>query len=805
MTDSYDHTAIEQKWSAHWRAHRTFELDLTTARRPYYNLMMFPYPSAEGLHMGNLFSYIGSDIHGRFRRALGYDVFEPIGFDAFGIHSENFALKVGRHPRELIPANVANFRRQLRRIGAIFDWSHEVDTTDPSYYRWTQWLFLRLFDAGLVYRKEAPVNWCPSCRTVLAAEQAAGGSCERCDTGVEQRLMFQWFARISRFADRLLSNLDWIDWSEITKHTQRQWIGRSEGTLISFPLEGRDESIDVFTTRPDTLWGATYLVLAPEHSLVSRVTTAEARQQVEAYQRASSARSLMERQQTGERKTGVFTGACVIHPATGSPIPVGLADYVIMGYGTGAIMAVPAHDRRDFDFATAMGLPIHQVIEDGESAPLPFEGEGRLVNSGPFSGCESVPARESITAWLENSQSGHKEIQYRLRDWCLSRQRYWGPPIPIVHCDDCGPVRVADEDLPVILPDLTDYAPDGSGRSPLARCEQFVNTRCPTCQRPARRETDVSDNFLDSAWYFLRYPCSHRDDVPFDPAALEPWLPVHMYVGGNEHAVLHLMYTRFLTMALHDLGILPFKEPFRRFRANGVITRDGAKMSKSKGNVVSPDELLDRYGADTVRAYLMFSGNFQEGGDFQEGGIHGVRRFLVRLWKYACETDFSPGAIDNGDIERTVHQTIAKVTRDLEEMRYNTAIPALMELLNALSSARRHYIEAVRIMLHLLSPFAPFITEELWQRVGAEGKLADTAWPVSDPAKARAATVTVVVQVDGKVRARLQLPAGTAREDVEACARRDDRVTAWLQGSEVARTVYVPDRLLNFVIRSTKK
>jgi leucyl-tRNA synthetase len=798
--NSYNHREIERKWRDHWLQEQSFTVDLAAARRPYYNLMMFPYPSAEGLHMGNLFSYTGSDVHGRFRRAQGYDVFEPFGWDAFGIHSENYALKTGRHPRDLTPANIDNFRRQLLRLGIAVDWSHEIDSTDPSYYRWTQWLFLRLFDAGLIYQRQAAVNWCPSCRTVLSAEQSAGGICERCDATVEQREMLQWFARISKYADRLLAHLDDLDWSPITRQAQGHWIGRSEGARILFAVDGGDTSIDVFTTRPDTLWGATYLVLAPEHPLIERLTTSAARSAVEHYTRAARSMSLSQRQQDGDKKTGVFTGAHAVHPATGERIPIWTANYVLMDYGSGAIMAVPAHDPRDLAFATAFGLPVRTVIESEEVAELPYEGEGRLVDSGPFNGASSTAARQVISAWLEETNAGGPHVQYRLRDWCLSRQRYWGPPIPIVHCDDCGPVRVPDEELPVLLPDLEDYAPDGSGRSPLARCDDFVHTACPACGKPARRDTDVSDNFLDSAWYFLRYPCHDRQDVPFDTDVLSKWLPIHMYVGGNEHAVLHLMYTRFLTMALHDLDLLPFEEPFQRFRANGIITRDGAKMSKSKGNVVSPDDLMDRFGADALRTYLMFSGNFQEGGDFQEGGIHGVQRFLERLWRYVTQGNFAGGAIKDTNIERALYRTIDKVTRDMEDLHYNTAVAALMELLNTLTAGSKHFAQARDVLLQMLSPLAPFIAQELWQRTGGAGEVCNKRWPVADPEKIVDDDVTLVVQVDGKVRAKLQLPLGMSRDDAETAALNEPLIASRMQGQRVLRIIYVPDRLINMVL-----
>ena len=801
MNDKRDWKKIEAKWSEHWHNEQTFAVDLDRAAKPYYNLMMFPYPSAEGLHMGNMFSYIGSDIHGRFRRAQGCDVFEPFGFDAFGIHSENFALKVGRHPGEQIPENIIGFRRQMRRIGAMIDWSSEVSSTEPEYYRWTQWIFTKLYASGLAYQQDAPVNWCPACMTVLAAEQAAGGVCERCDTEVEQRQMRQWFFRITAYAQQLLDNLPEIDWSEITKGAQARWIGRSEGAAIRFAVEDSETAIEVFTTRPDTLWGATYLVLAPEHPLVAEL--AGDRAEVRAYIAAAKRQSTIERQIVEREKTGVFTGAYVLHPATGARLPIWIADYVLMGYGTGAIMAVPAHDARDWAFATRFGLEVVQVIDAGavSIAGEVYAGTGRLINSGAFDGMEGAAAKTAIAAWLQEQGIGEAKVQYRLRDWCISRQRYWGTPIPIVHCDRCGTVPVPEQQLPVLLPHLQDFAPDGTGRSPLARSDEFVQTDCPQCGAAARRETDVCDNFLDSAWYFFRYPSAKDTTRVFDPERTRRWLPVDMYIGGNEHAVLHLMYTRFMTMALHNMGLIDFAEPFKCFRANGIIHKDGAKMSKSKGNVVNPDQYLDRYGADALRAYLMFAGNFQEGGDFRDTGIHGVERFLDRLWRYGMETNFARGKIEDAALLRLLHQKIAKVTDDLERLNYNTAIPALMELFNGLQEGQQHYRQALCTLLKLLAPFAPFIAQELWQQLGEKGQIIDAGWPEADPVLMQEAMVEWVVQINGKVRERMELAADLPQAAVEAAALAGERVGDWLAGKEIVKVVFVPRKLVNFVVK----
>ena len=809
--DKYDHGAVEARWIDRWETEGTYEVDLEAARKPYYNLMMFPYPSAEGMHVGNVFAYTGADIHGRYMRAKGHDVFEPMGFDAFGIHSENFALKINTHPGRLIPENIANFTRQFKRLGAMFDWRHEVQSTDPEYYRWTQWIFIQLFKAGLAYQKEAPVTWCPSCNTVLAAEQAEGGVCERCDAPVEQRNMRQWFFRITAYARQLLENLKTIDWSETTKTAQRRWIGRSEGAEVDFRLADRDEKLSVFTTRPDTLWGATYMVLAPEHPLVEVVTTEEQRSSVSGYVKESGRKTAIEREDVTREKTGVFTGGYAVNPVNDARIPIWISDYVLMTYGTGAIMAVPAHDGRDFEFARAFNLPIVQVISGSEDTTNAYDGatsleeaytgEGTMINSGPFDGTHSTVGVSAVTDWLEERGVGKRQVNYRLRDWCISRQRYWGPPIPMIHCEDCGVVPVPEDQLPVILPHVEDFRPDGTGRSPLARDPSFLNTTCPDCGGPATRETDVNDNFLDSAWYFFRYPSSERGDVVFDPEMTERWLPVDMYVGGNEHAVLHLMYTRFITMALYDIGLVSFSEPFKKFRAHGTIIRSGAKMSKSRGNVVNPDEYLDKFGADAFRTYLMFLGPYQVGGDFQDAGINGVRRFYDRLWRYATGTAFSDAPVEDSELLALLHAKTRDVTGDIETFQYNTAIARLMELLNGLQNASAHHRDAVCTLLRLAAPFAPFISQELWTRLGRGGMICDAPWPEYDPSLIVSSTIEYVIQINGRVRDRLERPPGTPREEIEQAAFASERVRQWTDGKESVRNIFVPDKLLNIVVK----
>jgi leucyl-tRNA synthetase len=798
---SYDPASLEAKWQARWAERRTNEPDLDGAARPFYNLMMFPYPSAEGLHVGNMFAFTGADIYGRFQRLQGYEVFEPIGFDAFGIHSENYALSVGTNPALLIPQNIDNFRRQLRRFGGMFDWRHELSTTDPAYYKWTQWLFLQLFKARIAYKKRAAVNWCPKDKTVLANEQVINGRCERCDTPVEQRFLDQWFFRITDFAQRLLANLERLDWSSSTATLQRNWIGRSEGAEFVFETPA-GAKIVVFTTRPDTVFGATYLVLAPEHPLVDTLTTEERRAAAKAYQRDVRGRDIVSRKVGDKTKTGVFIGSYARNPATGEAIPIWIADYVLMEYGTGAIMAVPAHDTRDFEFATQFKLPIRRVVHvEGEPLPSVSE-EGVLVSSGTFDGLSAREGGKTIVAWLSERGLATARVRYRLHDWCISRQRYWGPPIPIIYCEACGPVGVPERDLPVELPLIDDFRPDDTGVSPLARHKEWYFVKCPQCGGEGRRETDVSDTFLDSAWYYLRYPSTEFSDRPFDAARTKRWLPVTSYIGGNEHAVLHLLYSRFITMVLHDLGHLSFDTPFPRFRAHGLIVKDGAKMSKSRGNVVVPDAYIQQWGADTFRMYLMFLGPFQEGGDFRDEGIIGVRRFLEKVWVLTHEAAAGDGegAELQAAVVRKLHQTIKKVTGDTEALQYNTAIAAMMEYVNELREAGVASPEAVRPLVVLLAPYAPHLAEELWERLGHEQSVFETRWPAYDERVATAGDVEIAVQVNGKLRSRLTVPRGMGQNDVVARVLADATVKKFVDGQPVKKVIYVQDRLVNLVV-----
>ena len=799
----YNPQQIERKWQKVWEAKKTWKADIKKAKKPYYNLMMFPYPSAEGLHVGNVYAFTGSDIHGRFRRMQGFNVFEPMGFDSFGIHSENFAIKKGTHPKTQTAKNISNFRKQLKAMGALFDWSREVVTSEPDYYKWTQWLFLQLYKMGLAYKAKAPVDWCPSCKTVLADEQVIDEKCERCGTEVIQKELEQWFFRITKYADRLLKNLETIDWSERTKIAQRNWIGKSEGSLLDFKIQNTRYEIQVFTTRPDTLFGATYMVLAPEHSLVDQLKSQITNwQEVEAYRKEAKKKNEVERTEVAKEKTGVqLKGVKAINPASQQEIPIWVADYVLASYGTGAIMAVPAHDQRDWEFAKIYNLPIIMVVCPHYPAKIcpvmdeAYLGEGHLVASGQFDGMPNEKAKWEITKFV----GGNRTAKYHLRDWLISRQRYWGPPIPIIYCDKCGTVPVPEKDLPVPLPNVKDFRPTGTDKSPLASVEKFVKTKCPKCKSPARRETDVSDTFLDSAWYFFRYPCTELKNKPFDKLTVKKWLPVDMYIGGQEHAVLHLLYTRFITMALKDAGFIEFEEPFKKFRAHGLITKEGAKMSKSKGNVVNPDEYFKQYGADTVRMYLMFIGPFSEGGDWSDKGIVGISRFLNRVWTLVQSSSKSQSS--KNELEALRQKTIKKVTEDLENLRYNTAISALMEYLNAINNQQSTVNKKdIETLLILLSPFAPYIAEELWRELGHNDSVHNQLWPKYNPKMIQEGKTRLVLQVNGKVRDIVEVVSGISEAEAKKLALVNPKIKKWLEGKTPKKLIFVPGRLVNVVV-----
>ncbi len=803
----FDLRANENKWQQQWEKTKLHETDLQTAKNPFYNLMMFPYPSAEGLHMGNVFAYIGSDIYGRFKRLQGHDVFEPMGFDAFGIHSENYAIKVGIHPLELIPRNIENFReRQLKKLGVMFDWKHQVDTTDPKYYRWTQWIFLQLYKNNLAYKKKSAVNWCPSCLTVLANEQVVNGFCERCKTAITKKETEQWFFKITNYAQQLLDNLNWIDWSESTKIAQRRWIGRSEGLRISFPIADLKEQIEVFTTRPDTIFGATYLVLAPEHPLLGKLVTSEFEKEVNEYVQAAQRKTNIDRESIEKEKTGVFTGSYAINPANNEKIPIWISDYVLMTYGTGAIMAVPAHDQRDLDFANKYQLPVVEVIKGKEvfDKKTAYVDDGVLINSEAFNELSNREAIYKINAWLIGENKAKEEINYRLHDWCISRQRYWGPPIPIVYCSQCGTVPVPEEDLPVLLPEVEDFRPKGEGTSPLANIIEFVNTKCPKCHGEAKRETDVMDNFLDSAWYFFRYPSAHDDSQIFDQQLIKKWLPVDMYIGGNEHAVLHLMYTRFITMVFKDLGYINFEEPFVKFRAHGTIIKDGHKMSKSKGNVVNPDDHLEKYGTDSLRMYLMFLGPYQEGGDYSDSGIKGAKRFIERVYEYFSSVDaweekeFADHC--NQELINLVHETIKNVTIDIEALKYNTAIAKIRSLYNYIEEKQVKNKMVGEIFIKLIAVFTPHLAEELWSLLKNEYSVFNYGWPEYDEAKIIIEKIEMVVQVNGKVRGRMEVASDISQKEMEAKALEIENVQKHVANKEIKKIIVIENKLVNIVV-----
>ena len=796
--DRLDLPALDAKWQRIWEERQLYRTDMG-GRRPFYCLMMFPYPSAEKLHIGNAYAFTGADVYGRYRRQRGDDVFEPLGFDAFGIHSENYALRVGEHPATLTARNVQHFRRQLRGLGLGVDWSHEIDTTDPAYYRWTQWVFLQLFKAGLAEHREGPVNWCPSCLTVLADEQVVGGACERCGSVVETRYLKQWFLRTTRYAQEMLDALGTLDWSERTKLAQRNWIGRSEGALIDFRLRGCErDTVTVFTTRPDTLYGATFLVIGADHPQLAGLTAPGRRAALEEWRRG-----LVGDLSEPDFSVGIDLGTRAVHPLTGAELPVWAAPYVLGGYGTGAIMAVPGHDERDWSFARSHGLPVVEVIAGGDVDAAAWTGEGPMVNSGPLDGIPSEDGRRRVISMLEATGTGRAHVQYRLRDWIISRQRYWGPPIPIIHCPFHGPVGVPEDQLPVRLPQVDDFRPLGTGVSPLARVEEWVNVPCPLCGAPSRRETDVSDNFLDSGWYFMRYPSTGFSDRALDHELTWRWLPVDMYIGGHEHAVLHLMYARFLMRALHQLGHVPEPEPFRRFRAHGLLSFGGrGKMSKSKGNVVSPDEYMARHGADALRLYLMFLGPYLEGGEWNDHGLRGQSRFLERVWR--CVQLCACGDVADEARERRRHRAIARVQRSIEELHYNTAISALHELQRGIdddlgSAAGGRRIDALTLV-QLLAPFAPHVAEELWERLGQRGSVHRAPWPEHLPELAAEARVTIAVQVNGRLRATFECDAGTPGAELERLALAQPRVAELLDGAPPRKVVAVPDRVVNLVV-----
>ncbi|HIW74162.1 MAG TPA: leucine--tRNA ligase [Firmicutes bacterium] len=799
----YDPSAIEKKWQAIWQDNNTFAASNDSGKPKFYALVEFPYPSGQGLHVGHPRSYTALDVVARKRRLQGYNVLYPMGWDAFGLPTENYAIKNHIHPEIVTKNNVARFKAQLQSLGLSFDWTREVNTTDPSYYKWTQWIFLKLFEHGLAYKKEMAVNWCTSCKCVLANEEVVGGVCERCGGEVVHKVKSQWMLKITEYAQRLIDDLDLVDYPERVRSQQIHWIGRSTGAQVRFATTA-GEDVEIYTTRPDTLFGATYMVMSPEHPLIGtwadRLTNLDA---VREYQAAAARKSDFERTEIAKDKTGVMLeGVRAINPVNGKEIPIYISDYVLVSYGTGAIMAVPGHDTRDWEFARKFGLPIVEVVKGGDVQKEAFTdcATGVMVNSGFLDGLSVDEAKKRIVEWLTEKGIGETKVNYKLRDWVFARQRYWGEPIPIVHCDQCGFVPVPESELPVTLPKVDSYEPLDNGESPLAAAEDWVNTTCPHCGGPARRETDTMPQWAGSSWYFLRYCDPHNDQALASAESLKYWLPVDWYNGGMEHTTLHLLYSRFWHKFLYDIGVVPTPEPYAKRTSHGMILgENGEKMSKSRGNVVNPDEIVREYGADTLRVYEMFIGDFEKAAPWSSASIRGSRRFLERVW--ALQDAVVPGEGIRPALEIPFNKAIRKVGEDIEALKYNTAIAAMMALLNDLSAAGGVTREEYRILLILLNPFAPHMTEELWELLGYGGQIAGTQWPAYDPAKCREGTVEIAVQVNGKLRARATIPADADAAAALAAARADDRIVQALEGMAVVKELYVPGKLVNIVVK----
>ena len=824
MAVPYNHREIEQKWRKIWEEH---PVNVNDGKKPkYYCLDMFPYPSGNGLHVGHWRGYVISDVWSRYKMLNGYYLIHPMGWDAFGLPAENYAIKMGVHPEKSTAENIANIKRQIKEIAAVYDWDMEVNTTDPNFYKWTQWIFVKMFKAGLAYQKEMPINWCPSCKTGLANEEVVNGKCERCGADVTKKNLNQWMLKITAYADRLLDDLDKLDWPEKVKKMQTDWIGKSHGAEVNFKVEDTDKEITVYTTRPDTLHGATFLVLAPEHAMAKELANDETRAAVEDYIYQSSLKSSVDRLQDKE-KTGVFTGSYAINPINGAKVPIWLSDYVLADYGTGAIMCVPAHDDRDFEFATKFNIPIIQVIaKDGKEienmTEAYTEAKGTMINSGEWNGMESSVLKKEAPHIIEERGIGKATTNYKRRDWVFSRQLYWGEPIPIVHCPDCGPVPVPEEELPLLLPEVESYQPTGTGESPLADITDWVNTTCPCCGKPAKRETNTMPQWAGSSWYFLRYVDNKNEKELVSREKADKYLPVDMYIGGVEHAVLHLLYSRFYTKFLCDIGAIDFDEPFHKLFNQGMINKDGAKMSKSLGNVVSPEEILSKYGADTARLFILFAAPPERELEWSDQGVEGSFRFLNRIWRIVqafeavlaqkvTEYDHSNLNEADKDLRRVLHSSIKKVTNDIEtRFNFNTAISTMMELVNALYAYKEAakepnaglIYEAISDLIKMMSPFVPHITEELWRgAIDANSSVHEQSWPECDEEALKVDNVEIVLQVNGKVRGRLTVPAEATKEELEKIAMADANVQAHIGDATVRKVICVPGRLVNIVAK----
>ncbi len=804
MSKGYDYAQIEKKWQDIWDEKQTFAAKDDYSLPKFYGLVEFPYPSGQGLHVGHPRSYTAIDIVCRKKRLEGYNVLYPMGWDAFGLPTENFAIKNHVHPAEVTKKNIANFKRQLKSLGFSFDWSREINTTDPAYYKWTQWIFLQLYKKGLAYKKKMSVNWCTSCKCVLANEEVVNGHCERCGSEVIHKEKSQWMLKITDYAEKLLEGLDEVDFIDRVKTQQRNWIGRSYGTQVKFSTNIGD-TFEVFTTRADTLFGVTYMVMSPEHPLINKwadkITNMD---EVTAYRQEAAKKSDFERTELAKDKTGVkISGVTAINPVNGKEVPIFIADYVLISYGTGAIMAVPAHDTRDWEFAKKFGLPIIEVVaggEDVQAAPYTECATGKLVNSGFLDGMSVEDAKKAIQEWLTERNLGERKTNYKLRDWVFSRQRYWGEPIPIVHCDKCGYVPVPESELPLVLPNVDSYEPTDNGESPLAKMTDWVNTTCPHCGGPAHRETDTMPQWAGSSWYFLRYCDPHNDKELASPEALKYWTPVDWYNGGMEHTTLHLLYSRFWHKFLYDIGVVPSPEPYAKRTSHGMILgENGEKMSKSRGNVVNPDEIVRDYGADTMRVYEMFIGDFEKAAPWSQSSIKGSKRFLDRVW--VLSDKLTEGDSYRTELESAFHRTIKKVTEDIEGLKMNTAIAALMSLLNDIQGTGSINRAEFKTYLILLNPFAPHMTEELWQQAGFEGMLNEAEWPKYDEAKCADSTVEIAVQVNGKIKARINVAADISAPDAIAAAKADGAVTTAIEGKSIIKELYVPKKLVNIVVK----
>jgi len=818
MAGTYNFTEIEAKWQKKWEETKLYKVDLTKTEKKQYCLVMFLYPSGDKLHIGHWYNYGPTDTWARFKRMQGYNVFEPMGYDAFGLPAENFAIKAGVHPAASTKNNINYIRGQLKAMGAMYDWDKEINTSSPDYYKWTQWLFLQLYKHNLAYRKKASVNWCPGCQTVLANEQVIDGYCERCENEVIMKDLEQWFFKITDYSERLLEGHDRIDWPEKTISMQKNWIGKSIGATIKFPICDYDKDIEVFTTRPDTVFGVTYMVLAPEHPLVEKLTTKEQENDIKKYIKQTSKAREIERLSTEREKTGVFTGSYCINPMNNEKLPIWIADYVLVTYGTGAVMAVPAHDERDFEFAHKFNLPIREVISKaGEVSKVSLKeayiSPGIMVNSAQFNGIDSIRGKQAVIDYLKENNSGDAKVNYKLRDWLISRQRYWGAPIPIIYCKKCGEVPIPDSDLPVQLPENVDFT--GKGQSPLKTNPEFLNTICPECGGPGTREVDTMDTFVCSSWYFLRFPNPHLTDKAFDTELVNSWLPVDQYVGGAEHAVMHLLYARFFTKALYDFGLINFDEPFKKLVHQGVITYNGAKMAKSRGNVVNPDTFVNEYGSDTFRMYMMFMGSYEEGGDWSDEGIAGINRFIKRVVRLVDQVVENKPLGDNPEnfnkVLRQKHYAIKFATQDLERFHFNTAISRIMELVNEIylyiqdlapeKQNKQLVTDVIIPLVKLMAPFTPHLSEELWEKLGQKYSIFNTQWPDYDEKMLETDTINLGVQINGKIRSQIMAPANANDNEIINISLSDEKTGKYVEGKKIVKQFVVQKKLVIFVVK----